>query len=81
MDIFSPKFDIEELLGFWTLSIVQYSKKQERTQRFENWICFRPQAEGETHTLLGPLERPNLNHLRSLVFFGIPHNGQSPKTQ
>jgi hypothetical protein len=30
-----------ELLGFWTLSIVQYSENK-GTQRFANWICFRP---------------------------------------
>jgi hypothetical protein len=30
-------------------------------QRFENWICFRLQVRGkETPTLLGPLERANL---------------------
>jgi hypothetical protein len=35
----------------------------ERTQNFGQWICFRPQVrEGETPTLLGPLERDNLNH-------------------
>jgi hypothetical protein len=50
-----------ELLSFWTLSIVRYSKNQ-RMQRFENWICFRPQMRGETPTLFGPLERVNLNH-------------------
>jgi hypothetical protein len=34
-----------------------------KTQRFGNWICFRPQVRGEeTPTLLGPLDRANLNH-------------------
>jgi hypothetical protein len=52
-----------ELLGFWTLSIVRYCKEHLRTQRFGNRICFRPQVRGwETPTLLGPLERANLNH-------------------
>jgi hypothetical protein len=36
----------------------------ERTRRFRNWICFRPQVKvGEkTPTHLGPLERANLSH-------------------
>jgi hypothetical protein len=33
-----------------------------RRQPFRNWISFRPQVMGETPTLLGPLERANLNH-------------------
>jgi hypothetical protein len=33
------------LLSFWTLSIVWISTNQ-KTQRFRNWICFRPQAGG-----------------------------------
>jgi hypothetical protein len=36
-----------ELLSFWTLSIVPYSKNY-KAQRFLNWIYFRPQVEGET---------------------------------
>jgi hypothetical protein len=32
-----------------------------KTQRFENWICFRHQVRRETPTLLGPLERANFN--------------------
>jgi hypothetical protein len=45
---------------FWTFSIVLYSKK---TQRFGNWICFRPQMKvgGKTPTQSGPLERANLS--------------------
>jgi hypothetical protein len=35
-----------ELHGFWTLSVVQYSRKQ-KTKRFGNWICFRPQVRWE----------------------------------
>jgi hypothetical protein len=51
------------LLGSWILSIVRYPKEHKRTQRFGNWICFRPQATGwQTLTLLGPLERDNLSH-------------------
>jgi hypothetical protein len=36
----------------------------QKTRRFGNWICFRPQVKvGEkTPTQLGPLERANLNH-------------------
>jgi hypothetical protein len=34
-----------ELLRFFNLSIVQYSKKLENTT-FGNWICFRPQVGG-----------------------------------
>jgi hypothetical protein len=52
-----------QLLGFWTLSII-WNYRYRKTQRFENWICFRPQVRrwGETPTLLGPLKRANLNH-------------------
>jgi hypothetical protein len=46
---------------FWTWSIVRYSRNQ-KAQRFGNWICFRPQERGKTRTLLSPLERANLNH-------------------
>jgi hypothetical protein len=36
----------------------------QKTRRFVNWICVRPQVKvGEkTPTQLGPLERANLNH-------------------
>jgi hypothetical protein len=37
------------LLGFWTLSIVRNSINKE-TQRFGNWICFRPQVRGGTYS-------------------------------
>jgi hypothetical protein len=53
-------------MGFWTLSTVRYSENQ-RTQSFGNWTCFRPQVRGETPTLSGPLERANLNHLRTEI--------------
>jgi hypothetical protein len=33
-----------ELLSFWTFSIVLYSRN-EKTRRFGNWICFRPQIQ------------------------------------
>jgi hypothetical protein len=45
-----------ELRGFWTLSVFPYRKNQ-RTQRFRSWICFRSQVMGETPTPLGHLER------------------------
>jgi hypothetical protein len=38
----------------------------------------------ETPTLFGPWERANINHWNVVffrVFFGIPHDGQCPKTQ
>jgi hypothetical protein len=41
-----------ELLGFWTLPIVRYSRNL-KTQYLGSWICFRPQVRGETPTLLG----------------------------
>jgi hypothetical protein len=44
------------------LSNFLYSKKL-RTQRFGNYICFRPQVRLETLILLGPLERANLKKL------------------
>jgi hypothetical protein len=36
----------------------------QKTRRFGNWICFRPQVkvEEKTPTQLGPLERGKLNH-------------------
>jgi hypothetical protein len=39
-----------ELLGFWTLSIVQYSRNY-KTERFRNWICFHPQVKGGRNLL------------------------------
>jgi hypothetical protein len=35
-----------ELLGFWTFSIVRYSRNW-KTVHFRNWICFCPQVWGE----------------------------------
>jgi hypothetical protein len=34
-----------KLLAFWTLSIVLYFR-EEKTRRFGNWFCFRPQVKG-----------------------------------
>jgi hypothetical protein len=50
-----------DLLGFWTVCIVRYSRNL-RTQRFGNWICFRPQVKMKTPTPLCPVERVNLHH-------------------
>jgi hypothetical protein len=50
-----------ELLGFWTLFIIQYSKKLENTM-FQKLDLFLSSGERETPTLLGPLERANINH-------------------
>jgi hypothetical protein len=57
---------------YWVFGLCPSSgfflNNNEKTQRFGNWICFRTQVKGETPTLLGPLERANLNHLNpSLV--------------
>jgi hypothetical protein len=43
--------------------------KNKRTQRFGNWICFRPKVGKKIATLLRPLERSNLNqpHLRKEI--------------
>jgi hypothetical protein len=46
--------------GYWVFGLRPSSGilKNRRTQRFGNWICFRPQVRGqETPTQLGPLER------------------------
>jgi hypothetical protein len=39
----------------------------QKTRRFGNWICFRPQMKAgeKTPTQLGPLERANLNQWTS----------------
>jgi hypothetical protein len=54
------------LLGFWTLSIVWYSKKKKTTQKkttFRKLDLFPSSGEEwETSTLFDPLERPNLSH-------------------
>jgi hypothetical protein len=44
-----------------TLSIFRYSKKLEST-KFRKLDLFPSSGKGETPTLLGPLERANLNH-------------------
>jgi hypothetical protein len=70
-------------MGFWTLSIVLYSRKQ-KIRRFGNWICFCPQVRGKTPTQLGPLERANLNHWTFLrgpteyVSSSSPEDGTDP---
>jgi hypothetical protein len=53
-------------LGFWTLFITHNSKKLEKT-KFWKLDMFLPSGEGkETPTILGPLERANLNHRLAL---------------
>jgi hypothetical protein len=50
-----------ELLDFWTLSIVRYSKKLENTT-FRKLDLFPSSGEvWETPTQLGPLERADLD--------------------
>jgi hypothetical protein len=46
----------KELLGSWTLSIVWYSINQ-KTRRFGNWICFRPQVRGNDTYSVGSLRK------------------------
>jgi hypothetical protein len=48
------------ITGILDFSIVRYSKNY-GTQSFGNWMCFLPQVTEETATLLGTLERANLN--------------------
>jgi hypothetical protein len=57
-----------ELLGFWTASIIRYSRKQ-KTRRFGNWIYFRPLVRGEAPILLGLLERANINLVAEIFEF------------
>jgi hypothetical protein len=54
-----------ELLGFWTLTIVQNSKYYQK-QCFGDWMFPSSGEAGETPIQLGPLERANLNHLGPL---------------
>jgi hypothetical protein len=54
-------YNTQNYWGFRALSIVRYYIKQ-RTQRFGNCVCFRPQASVKTPTPLGPSERANLSH-------------------
>jgi hypothetical protein len=50
-----------ELLSFWTLSIVRYSKKLKNTTFRKLDLFPSPgQGGGETPSQLGPLERGNL---------------------
>jgi hypothetical protein len=60
-----------ELLSFWTLSIVQYSKKLKSTT-FRKLDLFPSSGHrGKTPNQLGPLERANLNHLTNLRKLGM----------
>jgi hypothetical protein len=60
--------------NYWVFGLYPSSGilKHYKTQRFGNWICLRLQVKGETSTLLGPLERPNIDHW---------NNGQWTKTE
>jgi hypothetical protein len=49
------------ILTFWTLSIVQYSKKLKKTFRKLDVSVLR-WGGGRTPSQFGPLERANLNH-------------------
>jgi hypothetical protein len=61
-------FKLFIITGFFTFSIVRYSRKQ-KTRRFGNWICFRPQMGGgrKTPIQLGHLERANIDHNRPVI--------------
>jgi hypothetical protein len=60
--VFSKLLLHSELLSFWTLSIVQYSKKLENTT-FQKLDLFPSSGRvGRTPSQLGTLERANLNH-------------------
>jgi hypothetical protein len=73
--------EYSELLGSWILSILQYSKKHQRTWRFRNWICFHPQV-GERRYLLCWV---CLKELASITVQGIsplPHeHGTNPVSE
>jgi hypothetical protein len=74
-----------ELLGFGTFSIVRYSREQ-KTRRFGNWICFRPQVKGGEDTYsVGALRKRTVTDPVSesscFLFSRIPDDGKSPKTQ
>jgi hypothetical protein len=58
-----------ELLGFWTLSIVQYSEKLENTIRKLDLFPSSGE-EGDTYSV-GSLERANLSLLTTHVRFTI----------
>jgi hypothetical protein len=56
-----------ELLSFWTLSIVQYSRNPKKKIREHNVsetgsVSVLRSGGGGTPSLLGPLEIANLNH-------------------
>jgi hypothetical protein len=56
--------------NYWVFGLCSSSGIQEtRKQRFGNWICFRPQVGRETPTLLGAIEKANLNHWTTPVRF------------
>jgi hypothetical protein len=58
---------ISELLGFWNLSIFQYSKKKNtREHNVSETGYFCPQVRGETPPL-DPLERANFNHWTTYI--------------
>jgi hypothetical protein len=60
-------YDPRDYWVLWTLSIVRYSK---RTQRLENWICFRHQVrEWEKPILLGPLYKDNKNFVINVYLY------------
>jgi hypothetical protein len=59
-----------ELLAFWTLTIIWYSKKLESTP-IRKLDLFPSASEGLT-TLLGLLQTTNLSQLSSIIIFQHP---------
>jgi hypothetical protein len=57
-------YNICELLGFWTLSIVRYSKNTLQNTKFRNLDLFPPSGEGRRHLLRTQQSRCIPPHLR-----------------
>jgi hypothetical protein len=53
--------------NYWGFGLLLKTRKH---KSFGNLIGFCPQAKGETPSLLGPLERGNLNHQSSDGWMG-----------
>jgi hypothetical protein len=65
-NILPSKKSQTELVGFWTFSIVWYSREHDVSETGSVSVL-RWMGQGRP-TQLGPLERANLNHWRCLLF-------------
>jgi hypothetical protein len=66
-----------ELLGFWTCPSTNILEPGNTTsQKLDPWPSSG--EEGETPTMLGPLERADLNHWTSPVFLRDPNEQVTP---